>query len=346
MTSAAATVAPGFEHVELFSTPSAEHDALRTGAALVDRGAGLRMIVTGAKAGDTLTGLLTNDVLALVPGTGQYAAALTAKGKIIADVRVFARDDDFLLDTTEAAAPGFSAMIRKFVNPRLARYADVSAILRTIGVFGPAAAATLARALRIDVQALSGLSHYQHFAMNRDGTAVRIARVPDLGVDGFDLFVPVEGATSLWSALVDTGAVPAGRTAVNISRVEAGRPLWGADMDDNTLAQEANFDELHGISYTKGCYTGQETVARVHFRGHVNRRLRGLRSTQLLPAGAQLFSDDGAPVGDVRSAVSSPALGAIAMAMVRHEVPAASRLAVRWEGGETHAVVHELPFAR
>ena len=342
----AVPTAPGFEHVELFSTPASEYDALRNGAALVDRSARQRTIVAGAKAGDTLTGLLTSDVLALIPGAGQYAAALTSKGKIIADVRVFAREGDFLVDVAEAAAPGFATMIRKFVNPRLARYADASAILRTIGVFGPNSAGTIALTLGIAVQVLRALSDYSHFAMDWDGNALRVARVPDLGGDGFDIFVPVEAATALWSALGNAGATPVGRAAVNVARIEAGRPLWGIDMDENTLAQEANFDELHGISYTKGCYTGQETVARVHFRGHVNRHLRGLRSTAQLPGGAQLFLDDGKPVGEVRSATTSPALGAIAIAMVRHEVAPASRLTVRWDGGETHAVVHELPFAR
>ncbi len=338
-------VAPGFERVELFSTPSSEYDALRNGAALVDRSSRQRIIFAGAKAGDTLTGLLTSDVLALTPGTGQYAAALTSKGKIIADVRVFSRDGDFLVDVAEAAAPGFTAMIRKFVNPRLARYADASTILRTVGVFGPSSAGTIALALGIAAPALKSLGDYAHFALDWNGNALRIARVPDLGGDGFDIFVPVEAAPALWSALESTGATRVGRAVVDIARIEAGRPLWGIDMDENTLAQEANFDELHGISYTKGCYTGQETVARVHFRGHVNRHLRGLRSTAQLPSRAQLFSEDGKPVGEVRSATTSPTLGAIAIAMVRHEVAAASRLTARWDGGETNAVVHQLPFA-
>jgi folate-binding protein YgfZ len=345
MTQETAFTAPGFELVDLFSTPASEYDALRNGAALIDRSARQRMIVAGAKAGETLAGILTSDVLALLPGTGQYAAALTSKGKIIADVRIFARDGDFLVDVAEAAAPGFATMIRKFVNPRLARYADASSILRTIGVFGPNSAGTIALTLGIAVQAVKALSDYAHFAMDWDGNALRIARAPDLGGDGFDIFIPVEAATALWTALANGGATPVGRTAVNIVRIEAGRPLWGIDMDENTLAQEANFDELHGISYTKGCYTGQETVARVHFRGHVNRHLRGLRSTAQLPTGAQLFSDDDKPVGEVRSTTTSPALGAIAIAMVRHEVAPASRLTARWDGGETHAIVHELPFA-
>ncbi|HVE77862.1 MAG TPA: folate-binding protein YgfZ, partial [Gemmatimonadaceae bacterium] len=113
-----------------------------------------------------------------------------------------------------------------------------------------------------------------------------------------------------------------------------------------TIPQEANLDELRAISYTKGCYTGQETVARVHFRGHVNRHLRGLRAVTpaALPTQAPIV-DGERPVGDVRSAVVSPRLGSIALAMVRREVAAGATVTVRWVGGETRADVTPLPFA-
>jgi tRNA-modifying protein YgfZ len=117
-------------------------------------------------------------------------------------------------------------------------------------------------------------------------------------------------------------------------------------MDDSTLAQEANMDALHAISYTKGCYTGQETVARVHFRGHVNRYLRGLRYgvESPIPRGAQVVDVAGKVVGDVRSAVRSPRLGGIALAMARREVEDESEVMLRWEGGSTRARVVALPF--
>jgi folate-binding protein YgfZ len=106
-------------------------------------------------------------------------------------------------------------------------------------------------------------------------------------------------------------------------------------MDDNTIPQEANFDQLHAISYTKGCYVGQETVARVHFRGHVNKHLRGVRAAGVEPihTGATLHDEAGAEVGDVRSAVRSPRLGAIALAMIRREVEPGAALTARWTSG-------------
>jgi folate-binding protein YgfZ len=336
--------APGYEDVPHFTSPMQEYTALRSGAALVDRSMRLRMLFSGAKAAEALTGLVTNDVLALKPGSGLYSAALTAKGKIIADARVFARADDLLVDVPRSAAGGFAAMIRKFVNPRLARYVDVSASVRTLGVFGPRAHTVVAAALALDGSALAALAPYQHLALDIDSARSYIAAVPDLGGPGFDFFVPEEIAGALWSRLAGAGAVPTGTAACNIARVEAGRPLWGTDMDESTLAQEANFDALGGISYTKGCYTGQETVARVHFRGHVNRSLRGVQSGRPVPRGAQLLAADAQPCGDVRSSVDSPRLGPIAIAMLKRAVETGAQITARWEGGECSVLVRELPF--
>jgi len=118
------------------------------------------------------------------------------------------------------------------------------------------------------------------------------------------------------------------------------------DMDENTLPQEANMEELEAISFTKGCYTGQETVARVHFRGHVNRHLRGLRfvAREAPPAAAQIFAESGKVVGDVRSAAFSPRLGGVALAMLRREVPLGATVSIRWDGGDCQAGVTALPL--
>jgi folate-binding protein YgfZ len=343
--SSASAFAPGYEDTERFTTVEQEYAAIHGSAAVVDRSARLRILFAGAQAAEALTGLVTNDVLSMKPGAGQYAAALTAKGKVIADVRIFARADDLLVDTSEPAGSGFAAMARKYVNPRLATFADVSSVLRSVGVFGPQARSLLAGALGAEAESLAALAPYHHVTLALNGTRILTASVPDLGVEGYELFVPVESALALWARLVTAGAVPAGIAAADIARVEAGRPLWGTDMDENTLAAEANFDALGGISYTKGCYTGQETVARLHFRGHANRFLRGLRSAVPIPGGAQLFAADGQPCGEVRSSVVSPHLGPIAIAMLRREVASGSDVTARWDGGDCIARVSALPFS-
>jgi folate-binding protein YgfZ len=336
----------GHSVVLTYSGVAAEYEALRTRAIVIDRSQRSRMRITGPRAAETLTGLVTNDVVALEPGHGHYAAALTPKGKIIADVRVFREDDGLLVDTGPRAAAGWLAVVRKYVNPRLAPYRDESAALRDVGVFGPNARHVVAAMTGANAAALGLLPHYSHATVAVDGARVLVARVPEVGVEGFELIVPAEAFDAFWRLALDAGAEPAGLAAWEVGRVEAGRPEWGLDIDDTTIPQEANFDDLHAISYTKGCYTGQELVARVHFRGHVNRHLRGLRAAgaEPPPTGAQLVDADGRLVGDVRTGVSSPRLGGIALAMVRREVEPGASLTARWDGGESRADVGALPF--
>ena len=336
----------GHSVVLTYSNVAAEYEAMRSRAVVVDRSQRARMRMTGARAAEMLTGLVTNDVIALEPGHGHYAAALTPKGKIVADVRVFRDEDGLLIDTGPRAAEGWAGLVRKFVNPRMAAYRDETATLRDAGVFGPTARHIVATVTGANPSALGLLPPYGHALVAVDGSPVIVARVPDLAVEGFELFVPADLFDAVWRLALEAGAEPAGLAAWEVARVEAGRPEWGLDIDDTTIPQEANFDELHAISYTKGCYTGQEIVARVHFRGHVNRHLRGLRAAgaEPPPTGAQLVDDSGRLVGDVRTGVSSPRLGGIALAMIRREVQAGAQVTARWDGGETHAEVSALPF--
>lgn len=329
-----------------YASAAAEYDALRKRAVVVDRSHRGRMRLTGDKAGETLAGLVTNDVLALQPGHGCYAAALSAKGRIVADVRIFAEEGSYLVDSPARATEGWLATVRKYVNPRVAPYRDETEETIDIGVFGPEARTVVADATGMAATALAILPPYSHATLAIEGARVLVARVPDAGVDGFELIAPVELRTLLWARLGSAGAVPAGLEAWEIARVEAGRPEWGIDVDESTIPQEANLDDLHAISYTKGCYVGQEVIARVHFRGHVNRLIRGLRGAGTEPpaTGAGLHEADGKHVGEVKSSVISPRLGVIALGMVRREVELGTPLIARWEGGEARVDVSHLPF--
>ena len=324
---------------------TAGYSAAHAGAAFMQRSDRVRMEFSGAKPVETLNGVFTNDVSLLRPGSGLYAAALTNKGKVVADVRVFAREDRFVVDTSAAAGPAFISMIRKYVNPRLATYRDVTAALGTVGVFGPMAARAVTSAVDLPAESLDSVPLYGQIALPSGGGF--IARVPDLGVVGFDIFLPTDALGTVVSRLRAAGLDELSPADAEILRVEAGRPLYGADMDENVLAQEAALDreDLAAISFNKGCYTGQETVARVHFRGHVNRTLRGLRAESALPTGATLHDSDGTQVGEVRSVAQSPRLGAIALAYVRREVADGSRLTARAPSGDLPAIVTPLPFA-
>lgn len=336
----------GQDVVLVYEDVQAEYDALRRHAIVVDRSHRGRMRLFGEKSGDALTGLVTSDVLALAPGQGQYAAALSAKGRIIADVRIFADVDSYLVDASARAWSNWSGMVRKYVNPRACGYRDDSHAIRDIGIFGADATRVASIVAGVPAETLASLAPYAHLTTTIADASVTIARVPDIGGDGFDLFVPLAAFDALWERATAAGARPAGLDAWEIARVEAGRPEWGLDMDDTTIPQEANFEELNAISFTKGCYIGQELVARVHFRGHVNRHLRGVRaaSSDAPPPGAQLIDEGGTHVGDVRSAAASPRLGGIALAMIRREVPPGASLTAKWESGERRVDVAALPF--
>jgi folate-binding protein YgfZ len=204
----------------------------------------------------------------------------------------------------------------------------------------------LAEAFGASSAALGTLPAYGHIAVEVDGATILVVRTPEVGVDAFDCIVPTASHDVLRARLLAAGARAGGLQAWEIARIETGRPEWGLDIDESTIAQEANLDDMHAISYTKGCYTGQETVARVHFRGHVNRYLRGvmLETEDPAPSRAVLADETGKVVGEVRSGAHSPRIGAIALAMVRREIEPGTSLKATWDGGEREARVVRLPF--
>jgi tRNA-modifying protein YgfZ len=330
-----------------YTSLAAEYDTLRTRAGIIDRSHRGRTRFRGDGAPAALGGLLTNDIESLAPGHGCYAAALNGRGKIVADVRVFRADDSLLVDVPPRAVDGWNAAVRKFVNPRSAKYSDETASMRCLGLYGPTARLVVADITGGSAAGLGVLPHYSHALALVNGTPIMVAHVPDAGVEGFDLFIPAAAFDDFWSMAADAGALPVGHAAWEVARVEAGRPEWGIDIDDSTLAQEANLEELHAISFTKGCYIGQEVVARIHFRGHVNRMIRGLRAAGGEPpeSGAALLDENGRNVGDVRSAVPSPRLGGVGLGMVRREVEVGTPLTARTEGREYRVDVTPLPFA-
>lgn len=297
------------------------------------------MLFPGPKGAEVLNGLVTNEVTALAAGQGCYAVALTPKGKIIADLTILRRHDDLLVMVPAAAWNGWADMVRKYVNPRLTRYADVTGEWVRVDVIGPGA-------MELEAGDTAGAASYRHGSSPiGEGTGI-LAVVPDFGRPTRAVISDRAAQRAVEDALAARGFRAVTPAVAEFLRVEAGRPLWGIDMDDTMLAQEANMDELGAISYTKGCYTGQETVARLHFRGHVNKLLRGLQldGDVLPPRGATLHREDGAAAGDTRSSVHSPRLGTIALAMVRREVEPGTTLTAQWEGGSARAVVTPLPF--
>lgn len=313
---------------------------------LIDRSDRARIELAGAQAVATLNGLVTNDVTALRAGQGQYAAALTAKGKIVADIIVLMLDDRLQVHASPAAAPGLQAMLTKFVNPRFATRTDVTETTCELTLVGEAAAEILARACgdSVSAETLATLAPFWHITATIGQTVAMIVHLPAIGAHGASMYAviaPRDQLDALGSALRIAGAVDSDAVALNTLRVESGFPEWGIDMDENTLPQEANLDDMHAVSYTKGCYIGQETVARIHFRGHVNRSLRRLTFPDGIepPRGAALQDSEHRGIGDVRSTSRSATAGVIGIGMVRREIDDGAAIDVHWDGGSAHAVI-------
>jgi folate-binding protein YgfZ len=290
----------------------------------------------GPKTVEALNGLVTNDVVALPVGQAQHAAALTAKGKVVTDLLLVRHDvTTVLVWVPLAGAEAWQAMIRKYVNPRLSAMTDVSARWHAVMLTGggvPDTVRTFAEAVGAPSESAAPTWHAipSPFGFTPPATLVVL-----------DSETP---ARALQTRLTETGAHTASSALATVYRVETGWPALGVDMDGETLAQEANLDALGAISFNKGCYTGQETVARIHFRGHVNRQLRGLTASVLLEPGATVLGVDDAVIGAVRSAVTSPAYGPIALAMLRRELPVGGTVTVCQGSDRIPATVVALPF--
>ena len=308
-----------------------DYETLRNGCGLVDRSERGKLALTGAATKEFLQGQLTNDTSLLSPGTGLYAAFLTQKGKMQGDVRVLDAGDELLLDTERPALQALFNMIRSFSIGY-----DVQLHKRTlesglVSLIGPQADALLS-----DAGLELPLAEHAHLQFTVAAAQVRAIRT-DLGVD---LLFAAEAHETVLNAALAAGAAPVSQEAAECLRIESGRPRYGVDLDDSVIPQEAGLNE-RAVSFTKGCYVGQETVARLFYKGKPNRELRGLRSDQQIPVGTTLHSSD-REVGTVTSSTVSPRLGALALALVRREAPIDSVVA----GADgSSIVVSALPFS-
>jgi glycine cleavage system T protein len=330
-----------------YGDPVAEHRAVRTAAGLLDRSLVGKVEVSGRDRASFLQGMLTNDVKALVPGHGCPAAFLDAHGKVQALLTVLALEDRLLLELPPGIAEKTLQTLDKFLISERAYFTNVTEAFALFALHGPAAGAVLADATGSPVS----LEPYQHVELTVGAAPVRLCRVDGLGVTGFHLWGLHQHAADLWRSLVEVGKPhglrPLGGAAFASLRVEAGVPCFGHDVDETTLLMEAPLEHL--MSYTKGCYLGQEIVARIKYRGHVNRFLTGLTldGAEVPDNGAAVLAD-GKEIGRVTSAVRSIALGRpIALAYVRREhLAPGTPVAVKHREASLGARVTALPFVR
>jgi folate-binding protein YgfZ len=308
---------------------SAEQRTLREGAGLIDRSERGKLALGGAGAIEFLNGQVTNELAGLRPGEGRYAAFLTPKGKMLGDVRILAVDGELLLDTERTALQALFDMIRRFKIGY-----DVELHKRTLergllSLIGPESA-RIAGAER-----LAQVEH-ANAPTSIEGIAA-LAVHTDLGID---LLCEAADTERLTAALLARGAATVSEAAAECVRVEAGRPRFGIDIDETTIPQEAGLNE-RAVSFTKGCYVGQETVARLHWKGKPNRHLRGLRLSGEAASGDELKLGE-RRVGRLGSVAHSPEHGPIALALVRREAEPGASVSVGEDGAS--AVVVELPF--
>jgi folate-binding protein YgfZ len=320
-------------------TLSSEYRTLTEGCGLLDRSERGKLALTGPGAIEFLNGQVTNELLGLAPGEGRYAAFLTYKGKMLGDLRILAVGDDpgapseLLLDTERGALQALFDMIRRFKVGFAVEVHKRTLERGLLSLIGPGAVLGDLGAL-----AQSDLPVLEHAngPVEIGGLAALAVRT-DLGVD---LICDAADTEELSASLRERGAVAVSEEAAECVRIERGRPRFGIDLDETVIPQEAGLNE-RAVSFSKGCYVGQETVARLHYRGKPNRHLRGLRLPEPACTGEELRLGD-RPVGRLGSTTVSPRLGAIALALVRREAQPGDELGVGARGAS--AEVLELPF--
>jgi tRNA-modifying protein YgfZ len=305
-----------------------QYRLLREEAGLVDRSARGKIVVTGAEAAEFLQGQLTNDVEALEPAAGCYAALLDRKGHMRADMRVLRLGPErFWIDTEWIAVDAVSRHLAMYRVGREVEVANATGDWAILSVIGPAAHAASG----------SGPASGEHSqAPARDDGTIAVATA-----DGVDLLVPSSRAVGVRESLARAGVAEVSEEAAEILRVEAGRPRFGHEMTTETIPQEAGINE-RAVNFEKGCYIGQETVARLHYKGKPNRHLRGLRLSAAAEAGDPI-RHGAREVGRIGTAVISPSRGPIALAVVRREASPGDRVEVGESGLEAEIV--EVPFA-
>jgi folate-binding protein YgfZ len=313
-----------------------EYRVLAEGCGLLDRSERGKLALTGAGAVEFLNGQVTNELSTLAPGEGCYAAFLTHKGKMLGDLRILAVPSqqhdaaiELLLDTERSALQELFDMIRRFKIGYQVELHKRTIERGLLSLIGPGAQ---------DVAGVPGLGPAEHSnaSVQLDGISALAVRT-DVGVD---LLCEAADTAALSAALQARGAVPIAEDTAECLRIERGRPRYGVDLDDSAIPQEAGLNE-RAVSFTKGCYVGQETVARLFYKGKPNRHLRGLRLSAPVAGGEQLRLGERV-VGHVGSTTVSPTFGAIALALVRREAEPGAVVDVG-EDGVTAEVV-ELPF--
>jgi len=340
----------GRQVVNDYGDPLAEHAALCQTAGALDLSFRSRICLTGADRVRFLNGQVTNNVKDLRPGEGCYAALVTAKGKLQSDLNIYSLPNELLLDFELGLTESIAQRLDKYIIADDVQVVDAGAAYGLLSVQGPKSEAAV-RSLGL----ASGLpAKPMSFITVNDATLgeIYVMNQPRLGTSGFDLFVPVASLGAVMDKLIaavkQLGGRACGWQALEMARIEAGIPRFGEDMDETNLAPEAGIEE-RAISYSKGCYIGQEVIARIRTYGQVAKTLRGLWLADDLPElpkkGDKLFHHE-KEAGYITSVLASPSLKAnIALGYVRKEAnQIGTEVRLRQASGESVVKIVALPF--
>ncbi len=310
-------------------------NALCAGVGLVDLSSRGRLELTGADRQRFLHGLVSCDVKGLSPGSGSYGFFTSGQGKILADFGLLAFDDRLWLDLPPGLESEVAGHLAKYLIADRVEVKGLDSVV-PLALVGPGLPDRLPEVERLPE------GEWGHGRAYLGGIEVEISRHPRLGAPGAVVWSPAGEVVRLTDILIERGARPVGAEAVEVVRIEAGLPLFGVDFGPENFPQETGQEEA-AVSYTKGCYLGQEVVARIHYRGGVQRSLRGLRFTGELPERGAVLSFEGREVGSVGSTARSPRFGSIGLAIL-HKRGAATGTELLLPDSAVAEVV-DLPFA-
>ena len=322
-----------------FGDVRAEFQTLISGCGVYDLSSRAKIALTGGDRVRWLNGMITNNVRDLAPGHGVYAFLLNPQGRILGDLYTYNRDESLLVDTDHSQVERVLAVFDKYIIMDDVEVANVSGRLTAIGIAGPNTRELL-RAAGFEEPALEPL---QSVELTWRQVGLTLVRGDNERVESFELWLAPENVEQGREALVKAGARPVGAAALELVRIAAGIPRYGADIRERDLAQET--EQQRALNFTKGCYVGQEIVERIRSRGQVHRKFAGFEVQGQLPAPGSKIQGDGKDVGEITSAASLPLASGdrrVALGYIRREVAAPGKLV---EAGGSQVTVANLPFA-
>ena len=317
-----------------FSSPEQEFAALREGCGVFDLGWKSRARVEGQDRVRWLNGMISNNIRDLQPGHGVYAFVLNPQGRIQGDLYAFAQNDSILLETDVSQASVFASLKRYIIMDKVT-LTEVSDEITGIGVQGPRAAELLRK-----LGVLRELAELESERCELNGVEGLLVRLDAPVAPRFEILAPVNRVAEIWQALVDAGVTPVGSDALELMRIFSGITAYGVDIRDRDLPQETG--QMRALSFTKGCYIGQEIVERIRSRGQVHRQFTGFLFDGELPQPGAKVEAEGKEVAEITSAAVLPLpQGEIAAGLgyIRREV-----MDAELRSGETRVRLSGLPF--